>query len=171
MAENGEEKAKESKNHPFISAEVQGSTPICICGYLPELTGLIRYSAHFRDKYKESGSSVDLKLSEPDIHLLTLRSELALPCYWMGCYGLETEGYGGVQGRFCLGDDDYHGKLLGHSIRFSDGNKSSLGELFFGFRGNYSLNCGLQLLYHIEAAYDTERSRHIFGDLTLAVPF
>jgi hypothetical protein len=168
----GYEYAKTTLNSGFVAPELRIGREFCVLGMDFCASADVRYSGLFVDSYDEDGSETDFHVKSHTLHIITTSAELAAPISFKPCGSCMTvTPYVGLEGRYRLGKKTLHGKLLGHSVNFSDGSWDDLGIFFVGIRSCHNTDCGLSLMLDLEADFDNKKSSLIRGGLKAEMPF
>ncbi len=144
----------------FLTPELTYAYRFSCMPLQPIFTSDIRYAGFFSREYEHHDSGGTLHVEERSIQLITLRSELAFPCFCC------LQFYGGGAGRFQFDGKRVEGRIGQNEKSFSDGIDHTIGYGFLGLRLANSFN-SCDLSTHIEGGYDTDASWRILGDISL----
>lgn len=132
----------------------------------------VRYAGLYLDSYSESGSSVDMDVSDRNVHVVEVRGELAmaLATREVGSGNWHTRLKGGIDGIFNWGDN-VDATLLGTNISFAAGQEDSVIRGFAGAEATFISYGGTRFIAGVEAGYDSADTFSADARLGVNVPF
>jgi outer membrane autotransporter protein len=135
-------------------------------GFVP--SAYVRYAGYFLDGYTETGSAANLTVGDRDLHILQGRLQVALPLVTTTTY---ISPYAGIEGRTLLSGNTVDAVLLGQNLSFDPGGADDVGSVFLGLNAAARLADNTDFYGNVEAAWDTDNSNRIGGNVGLRMHF